>query len=159
MRSCTLAAARFSCQVQTTCQRADEFSILFSILFSVRTSRKRKGFYNFELTAQNTLLWVTSRSNRGGNGALNCLSFICLLLSLISTSCGAWREHEPLFQREHVQVQRFYSTMVLHSFHKFTLVCVCWSSPEKNKVSRSSQCLTFTSCFTLTSEINFKVNL
>lgn len=106
-----------------------------------------------------TFLWVTSRSNRGGNGALNCLSFICLLLSLISTSCEAWREHEPLFQREHVQVQRFYSTMVLHSFHKFTLVCVCWSSPEKNKVSRSSRCLTFTSCFTLTSEINFKVNL
>lgn len=62
-----------------------------------------------------TFLWVTSRSNGGGNGALNCLSFICLLLSLISTSCGAWREHEPLFQWEHVQVQRFYSTMVLHT--------------------------------------------
>lgn len=53
-RSCTLVATRFSCQVQTTRQRADEFSVRSSILFSARTSRKRKGFYNFQLTAQNT---------------------------------------------------------------------------------------------------------
>lgn len=161
-RLCTLAAARFSCQVQTTRQRADEFSIRSSILFSVRTSRKRKGFYNFELTAQNTCHLSLSNVQKQRRRKW-CFKLPLFYLPpsipyfhFLWSMTGTWA---VVSVRACTGSAFLLNNGTSHSFHKFMLVCVCWSSPEKNKVSRSSRCLAFTSCFTLTSEINFKVNL
>ncbi len=94
-------------------------------------------------------LWVTSRSNGGGNGALNCLSFICLLLSPISSSFRAWRGTWAVVSARACTGSAFQlDSGTSLCFHKSMLLCVCCSRKIKRpgrlhawRLRTASRCL------------------